>query len=35
MNDAEVCREVGASSIEQMTNAQANDFIKKYKDFPF
>ena len=35
MNDAEVCREVGASSIEQMTNAQANDFIKKFKDFPF
>ncbi len=34
MTDAEVCQAVGAKSIEQMSNAQANTFITEYKDAP-
>ena len=32
MTEAEICQVSGAKSIEQMSNAQANDFISKYKD---
>ena len=32
MTEAEVCQATGAKSIEQMSNAQANEFISKYKD---
>ena len=32
MTDAEVCQTVGAKSIEQMSNEQANSFISEYKD---
>ena len=35
MSLEDICREVGAPSIEQMTNAQAHSAIKKYMDFPF
>ncbi len=34
MTDAEVGQAVGAKSIEQMSNAQANTFITEYKDAP-
>ena len=32
MTESEICQVSGVKSIEQMTNAQANDFITKYKD---
>ena len=32
MTESEVCQAIGAKSIEQMSNAQANEFISKYKD---
>lgn len=32
MSESEICEVSGAKSIEQMSNAQANDFISKYKD---
>ena len=32
MTEAEICQVTGAKSIEQMSNAQANEFITEYKD---
>ena len=32
MTESEICQVSGVKSIEQMTKAQANDFITKYKD---
>ena len=32
MTEADVCSEVGASSIDEMSNSEANEFISKHKD---
>ena len=32
MTESEICSVTGAKSIEQMSNAQANEFISRYKD---